>query len=164
MAAPLARSPLVTADSTSTVGTAITNSVVADSTSGTPNTTPPASRSRSPENSSAKQAAASAQQIDEMEPIKVKNMCFVGAGFVGMSPLPPAQRKKKATRVRGKTRGLQRVAGRGGLESASGRPTQRLPPPPARALDIQLRSSANASSYQVALPLLSSPSTTPSCR
>jgi UDPglucose 6-dehydrogenase len=82
MAAPAARIALVSADSVSTVGTAVSTSN-ADSASGTPNTTPPASRPRSPQDNVAKRIAASVEQVDNMEPMEIKNLCFVGAGFVG---------------------------------------------------------------------------------
>ncbi|KAH7377075.1 UDP-glucose 6-dehydrogenase [Plectosphaerella cucumerina] len=82
MAAPAARIALVSADSVSTVGTAVSTSN-AYSASGTPNTTPPASRPRSPQDNVAKRIAASVEQVDNMEPMEIKNLCFVGAGFVG---------------------------------------------------------------------------------
>ncbi|KAH6683654.1 UDP-glucose 6-dehydrogenase [Plectosphaerella plurivora] len=82
MAAPATRIALVSADSLSTVGTVVSNSN-ADSASGTPNTTPPASRPRSPQENIAKPIAASSEQAETMEPMEIKNLCFVGAGFVG---------------------------------------------------------------------------------
>lgn len=95
MAASLGRTRLVTTDSSSTVGSMVSQSPAlspghsdAGSGSGTPNSSPPASRPRSPElkhNNAGHDA-----DLEPLEPMTVKNVCFVGAGFVGKSLLYPA--------------------------------------------------------------------------
>ncbi|KXH25855.1 nucleotide sugar dehydrogenase [Colletotrichum simmondsii] len=53
----------------------------AASGTGTPNSSPPASRPRSPELKHHESLDAS--DLEPLEPLNVKNVCFVGAGFVG---------------------------------------------------------------------------------
>ncbi|OLN96032.1 UDP-glucose 6-dehydrogenase [Colletotrichum chlorophyti] len=88
MAARFARAGLITTDSSSTIGSMATRSPAlspghsdAGSGSGTPNSSPPASRPRSPELK--QHETAHAADLEPLEPLKVKNVCFVGAGFVG---------------------------------------------------------------------------------
>ncbi|CAI0641965.1 UDP-glucose 6-dehydrogenase [Colletotrichum fructicola] len=88
MAASFARAGLVTADSSSTIGSMVSQSPAdgtpghsdAGSGTGTPNSSPPASRPRSPE---LKNATTSSADLEPLPPMDVKNICFVGAGFVG---------------------------------------------------------------------------------
>lgn len=88
MAASFARAGLVTLDSSSTIGSMVSQAdgtpghSEAGSGSGTPNSSPPASRPRSPD---LKQSTTTAPDLEPLEPIDVKNVCFVGAGFVGES-------------------------------------------------------------------------------
>ncbi|KAK2025685.1 nucleotide sugar dehydrogenase [Colletotrichum zoysiae] len=88
MASNLARAHFASTDTTSTVGSMVSQSPAhsaghsdAGSGSGTPNSSPPASRPRSPEFKH--ETASNASDLEPLEPMKVQNVCFVGAGFVG---------------------------------------------------------------------------------
>ncbi|TDZ54523.1 UDP-glucose 6-dehydrogenase [Colletotrichum trifolii] len=90
MAVSFARAGLVSIDSSSTAGSMVSQSPAlspghsdAGSGSGTPNSSPPASRPRSPDLKHHHHATESVSDLEPLEPLDVKNVCFVGAGFVG---------------------------------------------------------------------------------
>ncbi|KAF3354551.1 hypothetical protein VD0004_g355 [Verticillium dahliae] len=83
MAAIPNRAALNPTDTTSPIDAQSVAHSEVDSVAETPNTTAPASRSRSPEQDSKNQATAHENEMAEQAPIKVKSVCFVGAGFVG---------------------------------------------------------------------------------
>ncbi|KAL2752021.1 hypothetical protein ACRALDRAFT_2114172 [Sodiomyces alcalophilus JCM 7366] len=81
MASPANRIVNHLADSASTIDTATARSEVDSTTGGTPTTSPPTSRSRTPDEPKA--STMTNGNVVPTEPIEVKNVCFVGAGFVG---------------------------------------------------------------------------------
>ncbi|ROT38002.1 UDP-glucose 6-dehydrogenase [Sodiomyces alkalinus F11] len=81
MASPVNRTVIISGDSASTIETVTARSELGSTAAGTPDTSPPTSRSRSPDEPKA--STSTDASTVPLEPMEVKNICFVGAGFVG---------------------------------------------------------------------------------